>query len=70
MCVFVSLYKMRVGRPSKINNDLIVEKILEYKYKIVTEIGTIIFKHDSVWVTIAKDLDHVTTPVSLYHIPM
>lgn len=57
---------MRVGRPGKINIDLLTQKILEYKDRIITANGTIISKHDSIWITIVKELDHVTTPNSLY----
>lgn len=57
---------MRVGRPARINNDLLVQKILDYKDKIITAKGTIISKCDSVWITIAKELDHTITPASLY----
>lgn len=39
---------------------------MKYKDKIVTEKGTIISKCDSVWVTITKEMDHITTPSSLY----
>lgn len=57
---------MRVGRPAKVNNDLLTQKILDYKDKIITAKGTIISKCDSVWITIAKKLDHIITPASLY----
>lgn len=57
---------MRVGRPARTNNDLLVQKILDYKDKIITAKGTIISKCDSVWITIAKELDYTITPASLY----
>lgn len=57
---------MRVGRPARINNYLLIQKILDYKDKIITAKGTIILKCDSVWITIAKELDHTITSTSLY----
>lgn len=56
---------MPVGRPAKLNKDLFIENILECRDSIVKG-TTITSKHDPIWVTLSRQLDHVITPVSLY----
>ncbi|CAL1672373.1 unnamed protein product [Lasius platythorax] len=56
----------RVGRPEKIDMELLKQKVSQYKDRLITAKGTIVSKLDSVWVTLAKEMNYATTPGSLY----
>lgn len=56
---------VRRGRPGRIDKDRIVDTILKYKDQIIHG-EKIVSKCDSIWITIAKDLDNNVTPASIY----
>jgi hypothetical protein len=57
---------LRVGRPDKIDKNLLKETLLKYKKELIKENFKIISKSDAIWVKIASELNNLITPVALY----
>lgn len=54
------------GRPTVINKDSLIDTLIKYKDQIVEENQKIVWKHNTIWKTIANEVENHLTPNSLY----
>lgn len=56
----------RVGRPDKMDKQVLTETLIRYKKEIIKEDFLVVSKNNSIRIQIALQLDNVMTPNVLY----